>query len=82
MEKNPSLDARLSDISIGTSAAPTFFPAYSFKNFDPAGSVREFNLVDGGVAANNPVESLIILHKINYMTCGECVTNARFIWNT
>lgn len=62
VEKNPSLDACLSDISIGTSAAPTFFPAYTFKTFDQGGRVREFNLVDGGVAANNPVGQLVILN--------------------
>ncbi|XP_022873322.1 patatin-like protein 1, partial [Olea europaea var. sylvestris] len=30
--ETPSLDARLSDICIGTSAAPTYLPAYYFKN--------------------------------------------------
>ncbi|KAF8410029.1 hypothetical protein HHK36_002549 [Tetracentron sinense] len=49
-----SLDARLSDICIGTSAAPTYLPAYYFENTDKEEKVREFNLVDGGVAANNP----------------------------
>ncbi|KAK4390587.1 Patatin-like protein 2 [Sesamum angolense] len=48
------LDTRLSDICIGTSAAPTYLPAYYFKNQDDQGNIREFNLVDGGVAANNP----------------------------
>ncbi|KAK3004118.1 hypothetical protein RJ639_020109 [Escallonia herrerae] len=32
-----------------TSAAPTYLPAHYFRNED-----REFNLIDGGVAANNP----------------------------
>ncbi|KAE8652095.1 patatin-like protein 2 [Cucumis sativus] len=55
MKKNSSLDALLSDICISTSAAPTYLPAYYFKTEDvAAGTVREFNLVDGGVAANNP----------------------------
>ncbi|KAL0351974.1 UNVERIFIED_CONTAM: Patatin-like protein 2 [Sesamum calycinum] len=48
------LDTRLSDICIGTSAAPTYLPAYYFKNQDDQGNIREFNLVDGGVATNNP----------------------------
>uniref|UniRef100_A0A7N2LZJ8 Patatin n=1 Tax=Quercus lobata TaxID=97700 RepID=A0A7N2LZJ8_QUELO len=52
---NPILDAALSDICIGTSAAPTYFPAHYFSNQDRHGSVRDFNLVDGGVAANNPI---------------------------
>lgn len=51
-----SLDARLSDICIGTSAAPTYLPPYHFKNLDKQGNPRDFNLVDGGVAANNPVD--------------------------
>ncbi|XP_062100206.1 patatin-like protein 2 [Humulus lupulus] len=51
---SPHLDVKLSDICIGTSAAPTYFPAYYFKNEDIKGNIREFNLIDGGVAANNP----------------------------
>ncbi|OMP02038.1 Patatin/Phospholipase A2-related protein [Corchorus olitorius] len=46
---NPNIDALLSDICIATSAAPTYFPAYYFKNNED-----EFNLIDGGIAANNP----------------------------
>ncbi|CAI9282963.1 unnamed protein product [Lactuca saligna] len=45
----PSKDAQLSDICMGTSAAPTYLPAYYFQNGD-----EEFNLIDGGIAANNP----------------------------
>ncbi|KAK1263226.1 Patatin-2-Kuras 2 [Acorus gramineus] len=48
------LDAQLSDICIGTSAAPTYLPAHYFETRDSQGQVREFNLIDGGVAANNP----------------------------
>lgn len=54
VKKDPSLDALLSDICIGTSAAPTYLPAHHFKTEDCKGRQREFNLVDGGVAANNP----------------------------
>jgi len=50
LEEVPNQDAKLSDICIGTSAAPTYLPPYYFEN-DGA----EFNLVDGGVAACNPV---------------------------
>ncbi|XP_040998536.1 patatin-like protein 2 [Juglans microcarpa x Juglans regia] len=53
-DKNPSLDAILSDVCIATSAAPTYLPPYYFETKDPEGNVREFNLTDGGVAANNP----------------------------
>ncbi|CAI8606711.1 unnamed protein product [Vicia faba] len=49
-----SLDAKLSDICIGTSAAPTYLPPYYFEN-DGA----EFNLVDGGVAASNPAMAAV-----------------------
>ena len=56
MKKNPSSDALLSDICIATSAAPTYLPAHYFETKDSTGQViRKFNLVDGGVAANNPV---------------------------
>ena len=55
LKGSPDLDAKLSDICISTSAAPTYFPAYYFTNQDIKGNVREFNLIDGGVAANNPV---------------------------
>ncbi|CAO2815027.1 unnamed protein product [Amaranthus hypochondriacus] len=59
VKRNPCLDALLSDICIGTSAAPTFFPAHYFKNEGSNGEVREFNLIDGGVAANNPALAAI-----------------------
>ncbi|KAH7523596.1 hypothetical protein FEM48_Zijuj06G0028700 [Ziziphus jujuba var. spinosa] len=54
LKKNPSMDALLSDICISTSAAPTYFPAHYFETEDVHGSVRQFNLIDGGVTANNP----------------------------
>ncbi|XP_077249861.1 patatin-like protein 2 isoform X1 [Tasmannia lanceolata] len=51
---DPTLDALFSDISISTSAAPTYFPAHYFQTKDSKGKTRDFNLIDGGVAANNP----------------------------
>ncbi|KAL5706013.1 Proteolipid protein 2 [Ranunculus cassubicifolius] len=54
VQQDPSLDVRLADICIGTSAAPTYLPAHHFENTDAQGNVRGFNLVDGGVTANNP----------------------------
>ncbi|RWR84141.1 patatin-like protein 2 [Cinnamomum micranthum f. kanehirae] len=54
VRSKPSLNAKLSDICIGTSAAPTYLPAHLFETKDSHGTVREFNLIDGGVAANNP----------------------------
>ncbi|PHT25846.1 Patatin-like protein 3 [Capsicum baccatum] len=47
-------DAKLSDVCISTSAAPTILPAHYFEVEDDKGNVREHNLIDGGVAANNP----------------------------
>ncbi|KAB1220377.1 Patatin-like protein 2 [Morella rubra] len=62
VKKAPCLNARLSDICISTSAAPTYLPAYHFKNLDDEGNVREFNLIDGGVAANNP--TLVAMNQV------------------
>nr|VDC73677.1 unnamed protein product [Brassica rapa] len=52
---DPSLDVKISDICLGTSAAPTFFPPHYFSNEDSQGKTTEFNLVDGAVTANNPI---------------------------
>ncbi|MCH84135.1 patatin-like phospholipase, partial [Trifolium medium] len=49
VKKVPSLNAKLSDIALGTSAAPTLLPPIYFKNGD-----EEFNLVDGALVASNP----------------------------
>ncbi|KAG6777358.1 hypothetical protein POTOM_017179 [Populus tomentosa] len=63
VKNNPSTDALLSDICIGTSAAPTYLPAHYFQTKDPSGNVREFNLIDGGVAANNP--TLVAISEVS-----------------
>ncbi|PWA38801.1 PATATIN-like protein 5 [Artemisia annua] len=62
--REPSLDVQLSDICIGTSAAPTYLPAHFFQNGD-----REFNLIDGGVAANNP--SLVAIGEVTRQVMKE-----------
>ncbi|XP_016433106.2 patatin-like protein 1 [Nicotiana tabacum] len=49
-----SKDALLSDVCLGTSATPTYFPPYYFETKDVKGKIRTFDLIDGGVAANNP----------------------------
>ncbi|KAG0523977.1 hypothetical protein BDA96_07G170000 [Sorghum bicolor] len=49
-----SKDALLSDVCISTSAAPTYLPGHQFQTTDKDGKPRAFNLIDGGVAANNP----------------------------
>lgn len=57
-----SKDAYLSDVCISTSAAPTYLPAHHFETKDSEGNTREFHLIDGGVAANNP--SLIAVDQV------------------
>nr|GMD94544.1 patatin-like protein 2 [Ipomoea batatas] len=60
----PKMDAYLSDVCIGTSAAPTYLPAHYFKIEDPKQQgtnnhpPKEYNIIDGGVAANNPDDEL------------------------
>ncbi|XP_047052664.1 patatin-like protein 2 [Lolium rigidum] len=54
LKHHPANNALLSDIAIGTSAAPTFFPPHYFETKDDKGDPRSFNLIDGGLAANNP----------------------------
>ncbi|KAJ6861525.1 hypothetical protein NC651_037562 [Populus alba x Populus x berolinensis] len=44
-------------------AAPTYLPAHYFETKDPSGKVREFNLIDGGVAANNP--TLVAIREVS-----------------
>ncbi|XVE94858.1 hypothetical protein REPUB_Repub02eG0046000 [Reevesia pubescens] len=62
VKKNPCKNALLSDISIGTSAAPTYLPAHQFETKDSNGEVKEFHLIDGGVAANNP--TLVAMNEV------------------
>lgn len=47
-KKVPSLDAKMSDIAIGTSAASNTLPPYYFEN-----GGDEFNLIDGAIVASN-----------------------------
>ncbi|XP_035548306.1 patatin-like protein 2 [Juglans regia] len=51
---NDLKNAKLADVCVGTSAAPTYLPAHYFETKDAMGRTRNFNLIDGGVAANNP----------------------------
>lgn len=48
-------DVLLADVCIGTTAAPYYLPSHHFTHTPSKGLPREFNLIDGGVAANNPV---------------------------
>ncbi|CAH1442757.1 unnamed protein product [Lactuca virosa] len=71
IKKNPNLDAKLSDICIGTSTAPIYLPPYSFKTKDSKEKLlKEFNLIDGGIAANNP--TLVAISEVtNEITRGN-----------
>ncbi|KAG5018345.1 hypothetical protein AAZX31_06G035900 [Glycine max] len=69
IKRSPCLDARLSDICISTSAAPTYLPAYHFKNQDSQGNTHEFNLIDGGVCANNP--TLVAMNQVTKQIINE-----------
>ncbi|RCV18900.1 hypothetical protein SETIT_3G340200v2 [Setaria italica] len=53
-EKTPEKNALLSDVCIGTAAAPTYLPAHHFRTKGADGRDHDYNLIDGGVAANNP----------------------------
>ncbi|XP_073103939.1 patatin-like protein 2 isoform X2 [Elaeis guineensis] len=73
-KKEASKDALLSDICISTSAAPTYLPAHYFQTKDVDGKSRSFNLIDGGVAANNPT-----LLTLNEVTKEIFLQNADFL---
>ncbi|KAF9661054.1 hypothetical protein SADUNF_Sadunf19G0028000 [Salix dunnii] len=47
-KRDKSKDARTADVCVGTTAAPSYLPPYFFK------TTADFNLADGGLAANNP----------------------------
>ncbi|KAL8535808.1 hypothetical protein ACS0TY_011445 [Phlomoides rotata] len=57
-KRSALLDAKFSDICISTSAAPIFLPGHEFITKDENGNEREYHLIDGGVAANNPDDEL------------------------
>ncbi|XP_052626613.1 patatin-like protein 1 isoform X2 [Lactuca sativa] len=63
-------DAFLSDVCISTSAAPTYFPPHYFETTDAEGATRTFDLIDGGVAANNPTQ-VAITHIMKEVMIGK-----------
>ncbi|URD93478.1 Patatin-like phospholipase [Musa troglodytarum] len=74
------MDAQLSDICISTSAAPTYLPAHYFKTKNHNGEVREFNLIDGGIAANNPaLVALGEVRKENFRRDPESFLSTKYI---
>uniref|UniRef100_A0A7N0RBA9 PNPLA domain-containing protein n=1 Tax=Kalanchoe fedtschenkoi TaxID=63787 RepID=A0A7N0RBA9_KALFE len=68
---DPSIDVLLSDICIGTSAAPTYLPAHYFESTDVAGNVRQFDLLDGGMFANNPASLALAVSMREAMVSEE-----------
>ncbi|XP_058228432.1 patatin-like protein 2 isoform X1 [Rhododendron vialii] len=66
---NPVIDCALSDICISSSAAPTYLPAHYFTNTDELGNLIEFNLIDGGVAANDP--ALVAISEVTKQEFNE-----------
>ena len=66
MNGNKNSDALLSDICISTSVAPLYLPAYKFTNDDV-----EFNMIDGGVAANNSVKCHTVNNNDNNNIWGQ-----------
>ncbi|OUZ99802.1 Patatin/Phospholipase A2-related [Macleaya cordata] len=51
---DPLKNPLMKDVCISTSAAPTYLPAHFFTTKDEKGNSRTYDLIDGGVAANNP----------------------------
>ncbi|CAI9110133.1 OLC1v1010109C2 [Oldenlandia corymbosa var. corymbosa] len=67
---NVTKNALLSDVCLSTTAAPTFLPPHYFETRDAQGGVRTFDMVDGGVAANNPT-LVAITHISKHLLTGE-----------
>ncbi|KAI3500498.1 hypothetical protein L1887_36320 [Cichorium endivia] len=63
-------DVLLSDVCISTSAAPTYFPPHYFETTDADGAKHTFDLIDGGVAANNPTQ-VAITHIMKEVMIGK-----------
>ncbi|MQM04646.1 hypothetical protein Taro_037449 [Colocasia esculenta] len=65
---DPLKNPLLSDVCISTSAAPTYLPPHYFQVKDDSnGNVRHYNLIDGGIAANNPTMAAMshVMKEIN-----------------
>ncbi|KAG9133373.1 hypothetical protein Leryth_021686 [Lithospermum erythrorhizon] len=65
-----SKNALLSDVCLGTSAAPTYLPPYYFEIRDSEGTTHTYDLIDGGMAANNPT-LLAITHVSKQVLMGN-----------
>ncbi|KAG2558753.1 hypothetical protein PVAP13_8NG343100 [Panicum virgatum] len=78
----PLKNAHLSDICISTAAAPTYFPAHFFRTEGEKPGGREFHLVDGGVAANNPtmVAMSMLTKEAEKYTAPKCAKWGLLRW--
>ncbi|XP_078441178.1 patatin-like protein 2 [Wolffia australiana] len=76
VKSGKGLDVNLADVCISTSAAPTYLPAHYFDALTPRGGKREFNLIDGGVAANNP--ALLAIRDANKNTKNDNSSRVNF----
>lgn len=59
-------NAPLLQVCRSTTAAPTYFPPARFTLIDKTqepNRIREFNMIDGGIAVNNPVRLWIGPHR-------------------
>ncbi|KAI3500501.1 hypothetical protein L1887_36323 [Cichorium endivia] len=63
-------NAQLADVCISTAAAPTYFPPYYFETRDVDGTKHTFDLIDGGVAANNPTQ-IALTHMSKEVLMGK-----------
>jgi patatin-like phospholipase/acyl hydrolase len=54
MEQEPLRSALVRDVCRATTAAPTYLPPVSF-DVPQDGETVQYNMIDGGIAVNNPV---------------------------
>jgi patatin-like phospholipase/acyl hydrolase len=55
MEQEPLKRALVKDVCRATTAAPTYLPPVSFNVPQAKGAPLQFDMIDGGIAVNNPV---------------------------
>ncbi|KAL1536346.1 patatin-like protein 3 [Salvia divinorum] len=88
VDGNQNLPAtiRLSDVCLSTSAAPTYLPPHYFEAQGGNGTLHAFNLIDGGVAANNPtltalthISKQLLLGKMKGLNVGPAESNKMLV---
>jgi len=79
---NDLKNARLADICIGTTAAPTYLPAHYFETGNAEGNTKIYHLIDGGIAAINPTLlaiSEIMKELLMQENAGYSIENKRML---